>query len=132
VATQAVFYRDEKGRAPVDEFLGSLSRPAATAVKRQIAELNGLPVGAPPLEYPKTAQIDGPLRELRCHSGNDLYRIFYRRSRGLFVLLHAIPKRSRKIPRSDIALAQKRWEHFREWMDGSNRRGPRPLGKDAP
>ena len=39
-------------------------------------------------------QVDGQLRELRCHYGRDLYRILYQRSGNLFILPHAIEKRT--------------------------------------
>jgi phage-related protein len=132
VATQAVFYRDERGRSPVEEFLDELPKANLSAIKHQIRVLNGLPDDAPPPEYPRTSQIEGPLRELRCRHGKDLYRIFYRRSRNLFVLLHIILKDSRKVPRRDIDLADSRWTTFRQRMDSPDRRGPRPIGKDAP
>lgn len=42
----------------------------------------------PPLPFPWSSQLEGELRELRCHYGPELYRVIYRRSRNLFVLLH--------------------------------------------
>jgi phage-related protein len=133
VSTQAVFYRDKDGRQPVRDFLDAqLTRKAWAAVERQIEELNGLPDDRPPLPFPQTSQIQGGLRELRCHSGRDLYRILYRRSGNLFVLLHIIHKTSPAIPRRDIELAQRRWLDFKGRMDATIRRGPRAAGEDAP
>jgi phage-related protein len=132
VATQAVLYRDEKGREPVDEFLAALPEATEDAINRQIEDLNGLPDDAPPPGYPRTSQIEGPLRELRCHFGNRLYRIFYRRSRNLLILLHAVPKAERRIAPRDIELSRRRWREFKERMDSPDRRGPRPIGRDAP
>ena len=131
--TQAVFYRDEKGREPVWEFLRSrLPAKAWHHVKDQIEEMNGLRDNDPPLPFPMTSQIAGGLRELRCHSGSLLYRILYRRSGNLFILLHVIHKGSRLVPRRDVELAQKRWRDFKRRMDAPDRRGPRPIGRDAP
>jgi phage-related protein len=128
-----VFYRDEKGRQPVKEFLRSqLTRQAWHSVKAQIEEMNGIADHLPPLPFPLTSQIDGGLRELRCHSGRDLYRILYRRSGNLFVLLHVVRKERRAISRRDIDLAQRRWRDYKRRMDAPNRRGPRAAGKDAP
>ena len=112
--TQAVFYRDDRGREPVLDYLRThLSRKSWHAIKGQIHEMNGNPDNSPPLQFPRTSQIEGSLRELRCHSGSDLYRILYRRRSGnLFVLLHVIPKTSRAIPRGDIELAQRRWRDY--------------------
>lgn len=131
--TQAVFYRDERGREPVLDYLrANLARRPWHAVKNQIREMNGIPDSSPPLPFPRTSQIKGPMRELRCHSGSDLYRILYRRSGNLFVLLHVIRKTGSAIPRTDIELAERRWRDYKHRMDGPGRRGLRPVGKDAP
>ena len=131
--TQAVFYRDARGRQPVREFVrANLTDRAWLVVKSQIREMNGLPDNLPPLPFPQTSQIEKPLRELRCHSGSDLYRILYRRSANLFILLHMIRKEGRAIPRRDIELAQQRWRDYRRRMDATQRRGPRAAGEDAP
>ena len=131
--TQAVYFRDEDGREPVREFLGSrLDSRDRRLVKNQIEQLNRLRDDLPPLPFPITSQIEGGLRELRCHSGGALYRVLYRRSGNLFILLHIIRKDSSAIPRRDIELAQRRWRDYRRRMDATERRGLRPVGKDAP
>jgi phage-related protein len=128
-----VYFRDEKGHEPVREFLHARLTPNGwTLVKEQIEEMNGLPDKSPPLPYPQTSQIEGPLRELRCHVGSTLFRILYRRSGNLFVLLHMIRKDGRAVARRDIELAQRRWRDYKHRMDAPGRRGPRPVGKDAP
>lgn len=60
----------------------------------------------PPLPFPHSSQVDGQLRELRCHYGRDLYRILYQRSGNLFVLLHALEKRTGTLPQTDIDIAK--------------------------
>jgi len=113
-----VFYRDRKGRQPVKDFLWTkVSERARLLVEDQIDELNGRPDDVPPPPFPQTSQIEGGLRELRCHAGSTLYRILYRRSQNLFVLLHVIHKDSRAIPKRDIELAERRWLDFKEKMD---------------
>ncbi|HEX3359471.1 MAG TPA: type II toxin-antitoxin system RelE/ParE family toxin [Solirubrobacterales bacterium] len=116
----------------LDYLRAHLTRKSWHAIKNQIRELNGIPDNSPPLQFPRTSQIEGGLRELRCHSGSDLYRILYRRSGNLFVLLHVIPKTNPAIPSGDIELAQRRWRDYKQRMDAPDRRGPRPVGKDAP
>jgi phage-related protein len=131
--TQAVYYRDASGREPVDDFLEELRDPAVQAtLDLQIDRLNRLPEGAPPLPFPHTSQIDGPLRELRCHHGNQLFRVLYRRSGNLFVLLHALRKDSGRIPAGDIAIAKQRWSDFEARMNAAPRVPPRAAGHDAP
>jgi phage-related protein len=149
MATQAVFYRAADGSEPVAEFLeaqfpleprkknSSESELAAAAKKRvtidlQIDRLNELPDELPPLPFPHTSQVEGALRELRCHHGSRLYRILYRRSENLFVLLHALQKNSQKLPQADIEIAKKRWLDFKKRMDTEKRLPPRAAGGDAP
>src|SRR5947209_5724474 len=100
---QAVFYRDAHGTEPVNVFIESLPVAHQRTIDDQIDLLNGLDSRDPPLAFPHSAQVEGPLRELRCHHGRTLYRILYRRSGNLFILLHIIDKRARLVPKEDIA-----------------------------
>lgn len=127
-----MYYRDRRGAEPVNAFIDALRPAAQESVDDQIDLLNGLPADAPPVAFPHSSQVRGPLRELRCHHGRTLYRILYRRSGNFFVLLHMIEKRTGKIPEPDIALAEQRFRDFRSRMDASPRVGPRPAGDDAP
>jgi phage-related protein len=128
---QAVFYRDDGGNEPVNEFLDRLSPERQEEIDHAIRMLNRLGPNDPPLPFPFSSQVRGQLRELRCHYGRELYRVFYRRSRNLFVLLHIIDKRSKQLPEADITLAEARWQDFRQRMDQTPRKPPRPAGHDA-
>ncbi len=129
---QAVYYRDSNGVEPVNDFIDALAPERQEELDFKIGLLNRLTSTDPPLPFPHSSQVDGQLRELRCHYGRDLYRILYQRSGSLFVLLHAIEKRTGALPQADIALAQARFEDFRKRMDTKPRRPPRPAGHDAP
>ena len=94
--------------------------------------LNRLDPHDPPLPFPFSSQVEGPLRELRCHYGRTLYRILYQRSGNLFILLHALGKRSARLPAADKVLAQERWNDFKARMDATERLPSRPAGHDAP
>lgn len=134
--TQAVFYRDAKGREPVDVFLGDLLRTqplAAAKIDDAIEEyLNGRRHHAPPPEYPITSQIDGELRELRVRFARTRYRVLYQRSGNLIVLLHAFEKNTGAVPARDREKAMRRMVDFRARMDAGSRRPPRAAGRDAP
>lgn len=130
--TQAVYYRDARGRQPVNEFVAGLPVKHQAAVDLAIGRLNGLSPRDPPLPFPASSQIDGELRELRCHYGPVLYRVLYRRSMNLFVLLHMIRKNTGRVPAADIELAKLRWRDFKARMDAQRRVPPRPAGSDAP
>jgi phage-related protein len=129
---QTVFYRNASGREPVREFLESLNEDAQAAIEHQIGRLNLLSDATPHLPFPHSSQVDGELRELRCHYGRELYRILYRRSDQLVVLLHIFAKRSARIHPREIGIAQQRWDDFKARMDARPRTPPRAAGHDAP
>lgn len=129
---QAVYYRDLEGHEPVRESIEALPPDVREEIVATIKWLNQLGPNDPPLPFPHSSQVDGPLRELRCHYGRTLYRILYQRSGNLFVLLHVLAKRSAQLPDADKRLAQQRWDDFKERIDAAQRRPPRPAGHDAP
>ncbi len=129
---QAVYYRDRHGREPVREFIDELDEEVQVAIENQIDRLNLLSDEVPHLPFPHSSQVAGELRELRCHYGRQLYRVLYRRSERLLILLHVFAKRSAKIPEREIQIAQKRWGDFKARMDAERRGPPRAAGHDAP
>jgi phage-related protein len=129
---QAVFYRDASGREPVRDFLESLDEDSQAAIEHQIGRLNLLSDSTPHLPFPHSSQVEGELRELRCHYGRQLYRILYRRSDRLVVLLGIFAKRSARVDPREIRTAHERWEDFKARMDAQPRTPPRAAGHDAP
>ncbi len=129
---QAVYFRSADGNEPVLEFLGGLDAKPRATLMRQIDRLNDLSDAVPHLPFPHTSQVEGELRELRCHMGSDHYRVLYRRSKRLIVLLHVFPKKTGKLPQAEIKIAQERWEDFKARMDAHSRKPPRAAGRDAP
>jgi phage-related protein len=130
--TQAVYYRAPDGSEPVNDFIDALDARKQPTLDLQIDRLNDLQPTAPPPPFPHSSQVRGQLRELRCHYGSELYRVLYRRSGNLFVLLHMLRKDTASIPQADIAVAEERWEDFKRRMDAPRRRPPRAAGRDAP
>jgi phage-related protein len=130
---QAVYYRARDGSQPVRDFVQTLQPLAArVVVENQIDRLNLCTESGPPLPFPHSSQVEGELRELRCHYGNRHYRVLYRRSRNLFVLLHAFPKATAAIPQGEIEIAKERWNDFVARMRARPRIPPRAAGRDAP
>ncbi len=113
----------------MNESIDALPVKVQAVIDNQIERLGVL---GPDLGFPHTSQVSGELRELRCHYGADLYRILYRRSRNLFVLLHFFAKGTARVPDRDIRIAQDRWDDFVDRMNTQLRRPPRPAGRDAP
>lgn len=129
---QAVYYRDRTGAEPVRDSVDRLPIAAQDAIGWSVELLNQLDPTDPPLPFPHSSQVQGELRELRCHHGRVLYRILYRRSENLFILLHLLTKRDATIPRGDIGIASARWSDFKNRMETERREPPRAAGHDAP
>lgn len=129
---QAVYYRDQDGSEPVLEFIADLDPKPRAALLRQIDRLNDLSETMPHLPFPHSSQVSGELRELRCHMGSQLYRVLYRRSGSLVILLHVFPKNTGKLPPAEIKIAEARWDDFKARMDAQPRKPPRAAGHDAP
>jgi phage-related protein len=129
---QAVYYRRSDGTEPVREFIDALSPSRQVVLGNQIRLLNMLRPNDPPLAFPHSSQVEGELRELRCHYGRELYRILYHRSSDLFILLHILEKRTGAIPRADVDVALQRMADFRQRMNTVPRWPPRAAGHDAP
>lgn len=129
---QAVYYRVPDGSEPVNDFINRLSVKRQVTLDNQIDRLNMLTPSSPHLPFPHSSQVEGELRELRCHFGRELYRVLYRRSRNLIVLLHIFRKDTGRIPQAEIEVAKARWRDFRARMDAPRRRAPRAAGHDAP
>jgi phage-related protein len=124
--------RAPDGSQPVDDFIEKLSVKRQVALDNQMDRLNMLTPSAPHLPFPHSSQIEGELRELRCHYGRELYRVLYRRSRNLIVLLHIFRKDTGRVPEPEIDVARERWEDFKARMNAERRRPPRAAGHDAP
>jgi len=94
--------------------------------------LGRLALFGPSLPFPSSSQVAGELRELRPDMGRTHYRLLYRRSDDIFIVLHAFIKRGGPIDRAEIALANRRWRDFRNRMDADPRRPPSAIGRTAP
>ncbi len=129
---QAVYYRLPDGSEPVSDFIDALDPRRQVALDNQIDRLNMLTPASPHLPFPHRSQVRAELRELRSHYGRELYRVLYRRSRNLFILLHIFRKDTGAIPESEIRIAEQRWTDFKARMGALQRKPPRAAGHDAP
>jgi phage-related protein len=128
----AKFFRALDGTEPVNAFIERQKPAARLAIDRQMDRINSLDEEHPHLAFPHSSQIEGELRELRCHYGSTLYRILYRRSRQFVILLHIFEKRGGLVPEADKQVARERWDDFRKRLDAEPRTHPGPIGKMAP
>src|SRR5260221_7083539 len=113
------FFVEDGGRAPVEEFLTSLSSQHRAKL---LALIQMLEQEGANLPFPYSSQVRGKLRELRTQQGKDKLRILYfGDARRVFVLLHGIVKRSAKLPEEDIRIAEARMELHGRRMEGKKK-----------
>ncbi|MFP4164717.1 MAG: type II toxin-antitoxin system RelE/ParE family toxin [Chitinispirillaceae bacterium] len=104
---EVVFYRDDKNKIPVQNFLDSLAPKQAQRVAwvlELIEELEKIPK-----QYFKKLINTDDIWEIRIQAGNNTFRIlsFFDETK-LIVAAHGFAKKSRKVPRKEIIIAEKR------------------------
>jgi len=116
---QVDFFVDERGHAPVEEYLTSL--PIQHRAKA-LALIKMLEQEGPNLPFPYSSQVRGKLWELRTQQGKDKLRILYfGDARRVFILLHGIVKRSAQLPQEDIRIAEGRMELHGRRLEGKRK-----------
>lgn len=105
-----VFYIDEHGKSPVEEFLISLDLKTQARFDWSLEQLRTRNIHA---GEPLVKHLEGKIWELRRESGTNIYRILYFFFIGRrIVLLHGFQKKTQKTPRREIEQAQKRMKDF--------------------
>lgn len=104
---EVTFYRTESGNCPIEHFLDSLTARESVKVTWTLGLIEDLDVV--PKQYFKKLTDTDDIWEIRVRVGRNNFRIlsFFDGPR-LVVLNHAFSKQTRKIPKSDIQLAEKR------------------------
>jgi|SRR5579859_4183654 len=119
MAWQIDFFVDERGDAPVEEYLAGL--PVQHRAKG-LALIKMLEQEGPNLPFPYSSQVRGKLRELRTQQGKDKLRILYfGDAKRVFILLHGIVKRSAQLPEEDIRIAASRMELHLRRLEGKRK-----------
>ena len=105
------FYRDQRGRSPVENFLDEQSpgMQAKILTNLRLLEALGLRLGMP-LARPVAGQ---GIWELRTQASGNISRVFYFAVSGRrIVLLHGFIKKTQQTPRSEIATAIRRRDEY--------------------
>jgi len=123
------YHRAPDGCLPADEFIDAQPPQAQAMIDNYLGRLA---LFGPSLPFPSSSQVKGELRELRPDMGRTHYRLLYRRSNDLFIILHAFIKRGRSIDQAEIDVANRRWQDFKNRMDADPRRAPSAIGRAAP
>jgi len=104
------YYRDERGKEPVADFIDSLSIDTQAKVFRLIDLLGEYGVL---LKEPYTRQVRDKIRELRIKDNQGAIRVLYFTYTGRrFILLHGFFKKTEKTPEKEIEIAEKRMKDF--------------------
>ena len=110
---RVIFYRTRSGQNPIENFLDQLSPKQAQKVAwtlKLVEELEKVPA-----RYFKKMVHTEDLWEVRVASGANIFRLLgFFDGPKLIVLVHAIQKKTQKVPRQAIKLAEERKkEYFR-------------------
>ena len=103
-------YRDAEGNVPVEGFLVSLPEKDRARIAWTINLLQeyGLQLASPYIKH-----LRGKLWELRIRAGRKAYRIIHFAYVGQrFILLHGFLKKTRKTPRRELEIAERRMADF--------------------
>ncbi len=106
------FYETAAGSPPVQEFLSSLS---AKARQKCLSDIDLLAMMGISLRASHIKKLEGDVWELRPEFGGTEYRIFFATYGNTCVLVHAVTKKRQKVARSDIVLAQRRFDEWRAY-----------------
>jgi phage-related protein len=97
-------YRAADGSQPADDFIDAQPAQAQAMIDSYVERLA---LFGPALPFPSSSQVEGELRELRPDMGRTHYRLFYRRSDNMFIVLHAFIKRGGPIDQTEIEVANR-------------------------
>lgn len=125
----AKYYRLPDGTEPVRSVIDDLPLLDQVLLENGIDRINVLcTMRSPHLPFPISSQIEGELRELRCQVRAKTFRVLYRRSEHMVILLHIFEKKTQKVPEAEKAVARERWANFRARMNAEPRLRPSPIG----
>lgn len=106
------FYRTEKHREPVREWLKTLGRPDSLVIGSDIGVVQyGWPVG-----MPTCRPLGDGLFEVRSLlSGNRISRVLFCVDDGAIILLHGFIKKTQKTPAAELRLAYERKSKYQTY-----------------
>jgi phage-related protein len=111
-STEVFFYQDERGRAPVVDWLQELRREDRKAYAKCVARIHRLAEAGYELRRPEADYLRDGIYELRARHGRVNYRILYFfHGQHVAVLAHALTKEG-EIPEHDIERAKRRKDAF--------------------
>lgn len=108
-----LFYKDNKGLSPIEEYLSVLANsnePLVAKAQNGIEKLRYRQYHQEPL----SKYIEPGLWELRIIAGSNILRILYTfRERRVIILLHIFIKKQQKAPVRELEIARKRLQEIK-------------------
>jgi phage-related protein len=110
------YYVEDSGRVPVREFLAEVDQQTYVRFQWSFEQLRVRNVRA---REPLVRHIEGKIWELREESRTNIYRILYFFYTGRrIVLLHGFAKKTQRLPRRELGMAQRRCALFEQREGG--------------
>lgn len=110
---EIIFYRDEEGKSPIEDFLINLRLSNRVLVAKTRQNINKLRYRTYHKE-PLSKYVEQGLWELRVKSGSDILRVLYTFRKGqVIILLHIFIKKQQKTPESELEIARNRAKELR-------------------
>lgn len=104
------FYKNDLGKEPVRIWLKTLQRDSRKAIGKDIMTVQyGWPIGMPVV---KALSGHKKLWEIRTELKDGISRILFTIYQDVIVLLHGFIKKSQKMPKKEIDIAEKRKKSF--------------------
>lgn len=108
-----IYYKDDKGDNPIQEFLVNLGRSNRILVAKTRQGIEKLRNRAYHKE-PLSKHLEPGLWELRIRAGVDILRIIYTFDKGkIIILLHGFVKKDQKTPVSELEVARRRLKEIK-------------------
>src|SRR3972149_537313 len=111
-----VYFRERSGGSPIEDFVEKLEREERVEVAVGIDMLRTHGIA---LRRPWVGSLGKGLWELRIRTRRQIRILYFLHSGRAFVLLHAFVKKTREVPQSELAIANRRMnEYLRRGSNG--------------
>ena len=105
------FYKLETGKSPVEEYLDLLTNKQFEKISFVLDLIEQIDIV--PSKFFKKLQNTDDIWEVRVQYRNNIFRILgFFDGNDLIILNHAFTKKTQKIPKKEIATAEKRKKHY--------------------
>lgn len=101
---EVLFYEDEKGRCPTEQFLKLLPLKVRGKLAKWIEKLEEY---GPDLPRPYADVVRGKIRELRLVFASDHYRFLYFFHGKKIIITHGFVKKTDRLPENEIKKAER-------------------------